>query len=410
MAGLGDGLENGRDRSPQRSSEWEANECAHEKLENPSMAGQSPPILADRPEVDPCLRVAPRAFLTIRRAVQTDHAALEELFRATPMGSRIRLCFERDPDFFAGTLVQADEPCVRAAFENGGRAVGVFSAGSRRVWLGGEMPMRYLSDLRIHPDWQGSALLARGFKLLRKEVFRQGEWAQTLVLEDNVRALEMLATRRGGLPEYRPAGRYVSWLLPNQRLVRRSDCHVRRATRADLESMQVLLDASSRRRSFAGMVSLADLGKPGWRDLAIEDFLLAECDGVVTGMMGLWDQSGFQRLRIQAYSPMVAALRPVWNSFASVALPKAGKHLPLRKVTAIACEDDDPEILRSLLAAALRENDKRPLLLGLSAEDPLGVALRGLKGRMDFGRHFLVGWDGEPPEWDEPFAFDVARI
>ncbi len=336
--------------------------------------------------------------------------ALEELLCATPMGSRIRLCFERDPDFFAGARVQAEDTCVWAAFEGSGRAVGVFSAGSRQVWLGGGVPMRYLSDLRIHPDLQGSSLLARGFRLLRKEVFRPGEWAQTLVLEDNVRALEMLTGRRGGLPEYRAAGRYVSWLLPNQRIDVRSEHQVRRATWADIGAMQILLDASSRRRSFAGVVNLADLGKPGWRDLTIDGFLVAERDGVVIGMMGLWDQSGFQRLRIQAYSPMIAALRPLWNSFASVPLPKAGEVLPLRKATAIACEGDDPAILRALLAKALAGSDKRLLLLGMSAEDPLGVALRGLKGRVEYGRHFLVGWDGEPPEWEEPFGFDVARI
>lgn len=350
------------------------------------------------------------AGLTIRTAVEGDHAALEELLQATPMGSRIRLCFERDPDFFAGARVQADEPCVRAAFESGGRAVGVFSAGSRRVWQGGGMPMRYLSDLRIHPDWQGSSLLARGFRVLRDEVFSPGEWAQTLVLEDNVRALEMLTGRRGGLPEYRAAGRYVSWLLPNQRVDGRRDFQVRRATWADLGAMQVLLDASSRRRSFTGMMNLAEVGKPGWRDLTIENFLVAERDGVVTGMVGLWDQSRFQRLRIQTYSPLIAALRPLWNSSASVPLPKAGQVLPLQKATAIACDGDDPAILRALLAAAMAGNDQRLLLLGLSAKDPLGVALRGLKGRVEYGRHFLVGWDGEPPEWEEPFAFDVARI
>jgi hypothetical protein len=306
--------------------------------------------------------------------------------------------------------VQTEEPCVWAVIENGGRAVGVFSAGSRRVWLGDEMPMRYLSDLRIHPDWQGSSMLARGFRALRKEVFRPGEWAQTLVLEDNVRALELLTCRRGGLPEYRPAGRYVSWLLPGQMIGVRSGHQVRGATHADLGAMQSLLDASSRRRSFAGVVNLADLGRPAWRDLMIDDFLVAERDGVITGMMGLWDQSGFQRLRIHGYSPVVAALRPLWNSFASVPLPKAGRVLPLRKATAIACENDDPEILRALLAVALAANDGRLLLLGLSARDPLVSALGGLKGRVEYGRHFLVGWEGAPPEWEEPFAFDVARI
>ena len=71
------------------------------------------------------------AGLTFRPALEADHMALEELLCATPMGSRIRLCFERDPDFFAGARVQAEDPCVWAAFDRGGRAVGVFSAGSR---------------------------------------------------------------------------------------------------------------------------------------------------------------------------------------------------------------------------------------------------------------------------------------
>jgi hypothetical protein len=50
-------LKNGRDRSPQRSGEWMANGAEHETLGNPAMASHSLAILADRPEVGPCLRV-----------------------------------------------------------------------------------------------------------------------------------------------------------------------------------------------------------------------------------------------------------------------------------------------------------------------------------------------------------------
>ena len=350
------------------------------------------------------------AGLIFRPAEESDHEALETLFAATPMGSRVRIGFERDPDYFAGARVQSDALCVRAFFESSGKVAGMFSAGTRRVWLDREISMRYLSDLRIHPDWQGSSLLARGFRQMRREIFRPGEWAQTLVLEDNLRALELLTSRRGGLPEYRPAGRYASWLLPSQRVNSEPRIRVRRATWADVRGMQVVLDAAARRRSFAAMVDLSQLGEPSWRDLGIEDFLVAEEHGEVVGLMGLWDQSGFQRLRIHGYSRAVAILRPVWNLVGGVPLPKAGQTVPLRKATAIACEGDDPSILRALLATALSEDDGRLLLAGCSEEDPLAAAFRGLKGRKDHGRHFLVGWEGEPPEWREPFSFDVARI
>jgi hypothetical protein len=354
------------------------------------------------------------ARLILRQAKQADHGPLESLMRATEMGSRIRIGIERDPDYFAGARIQVEEPWIGAAFDSSGNAAGMFSAGTRRVWLGTDIRMRYLSDLRIHPDWQGSSLLARGFRMLRNEVFRPGEWAQSLVLEGNPQAFDLLTSRRGGLPEYRPAGRYLTWLLPAQRVSTIPSVRVRSATSADLGEMQTLLNASTRRRSFGGIVNLSDLGTPFWRDLTVDDFLVAEGQGGILGLMGLWNQCGFQQLRVRAYPPVLAAIRPVWNTCSrfrrGVILPPVGGMVPLLKATAIACHGDDPSILRAMLAAALTKIGDRLLLLGLSARDPLVGGLQGLKARKEYGRHFLVGWDGSPPPWNEPFSFDAARI
>lgn len=354
------------------------------------------------------------AGLTLRQAEPGDHAALEELFRATVMDGKVRIGVERDPDYFVGARVQADEPDVWAAFGGDGDAVGLFAAGRRRVWLGGERPMRYLYDLRIHPARQQSALLARGFQWLRREVFAAGEWAQTLVLDSNLHALKTLTSGRCGLPQYCPAGRYLSWLLPAQALRVQRGIVVRRAGSGDLVAMQGLLEAAARRRSFAHVLRLFDLGGHGWPDLQVGDFLLAVRAGDVVGMMGLWNQSRFQRLRVCGYSRSTALVRPLWNVWAAAAgkikLPPPGVVLPLRKATALACADDDPRILRALLGAALKEVDGKLLMVGLSAADPLVPAMRGLRGRVACGHHFLVGWDGAPPRWREPFAFDVARI
>ena len=270
--------------------------------------------------------------------------------------------------------------------------------------------MRYLSDLRIHPSLQGSTLLARGFRLLKNEVFRPGEWAQTLVLEDNLRALEILASRRCGLPEYRPSGRYISWLLPRQHIRPAPGIKVRRATVGDIGAMQALWDECSSRRCFSGVYDFSNLGQPFWDNLLVGDFLVASAEGRIKGMMGLWDQSGFQRLRILGYPSWLGMIRPFRNIFANVALPPAGQVLPIHKATAIACEDDDPVVLRSMLATALAEDKGCMIFLGFSASDPLLAAMKGLQRRMSRGCHFLVGWDGEPPVWKEPFVFDPARI
>ena len=354
------------------------------------------------------------AGLIVRPAVREDHAALEALFRATTMGSLIHLAVERDPDYFAGAGVQAAEPCVWTAFEPSGRAVGLLSAGQRRVWLEGERDMRYLCDLRIHGDWQRSTLLSRGYRLLKREVFAPGEWAQTLVLEDNLRAIELLTSRRAGLPEYRPAGVYRTWLLPAQDVVCETDITVRGAVAEDLVEMQRLYDEAIQRRSFGEMLRLVGLGEGRWHGLQLGDFLVAERGGRMAGMLGLWDQGAFQRLRVAGYSRGMAVVRPPWNAWAAirgeVPLPPPGAVVPVRKVTAIACEDDDPAVLHALLVEALRIRDQKLTLVGMSAADPLVPALDGLRGRRDHGRHFLVGWEGEPPPWRKPFVFDVARI
>lgn len=128
--------------------------------------------------------------------------------------------------------------------------------------------------------------------------------------------------------------------------------------------------------------------------LSIGNFLIAERGGKLLGIMGLRDQSGFQRLKVHGYPPVVSAMRPFWNAaseiIGGVPLPRTGSVLPLRKATAIACENDDPVMLPAMLANALAGNDHRLLLLGMSAVDPLADGLRGMKARKQYGRHYLV--------------------
>ena len=354
------------------------------------------------------------AGLIFREAVARDHVALERLFRETSMAGAIRIGSDRSPDFFSASRVQTEKPCVWGVFTGDDSAVGVFSMGKRLVWLNGEKKaVRYLSDLRIHPDWRRGTLLAKGFRVIKDRVFAKGEWAQTLVLEQNLPALEFLRSGRVGLPEYRQAGRYKNWLLPSQKLPEPSHL-VRKAEPDDIPAIQLLVDNFSQRRSFSPVVDLTELGGSYLNELSIDDFLVAEESGEILGAMALWDQSAFQRLRVDGYSAPLAFSRPLWNFHArlrgGVPLPAPGANIPIVKATAIACAGDDPAILRSLLTAATSMEKSRYLSIGLSEKDPLAAALVGMRGKVFTGLHFLVGWQGKPPEWKEPFAFDTARI
>ena len=121
----------------------------------------------------------------------------------------------RRPDYFHGTAVQCEQPEVYVPKQKDEAGLaGVFGAGLRRVFVNGQpRPVRYLSDLRISPSHRSGSLLARGFRFLRREVFKNDEFAQSLVVTENKNALNLLTSGRCGLPGYFQFGDYVLSLI-----------------------------------------------------------------------------------------------------------------------------------------------------------------------------------------------------
>lgn len=138
------------------------------------------------------------------------------------------------------------------------------------------------------------------------------------------------------------------------------------------------------------MVDLAKMGESYLNGLSVDNFLVAEDAGKIRGMRALWDQGAFQRLRGDGYSRGLAFSRPFLNFSAQlrggVPLPPRGRTIPVVKVSALACADDDSAILRSLLGIAISMGAGRLLSIGLSenpcisAVSPLYSAVLGRVG------------------------------
>ena len=147
-----------------------------------------------------------------RPATPEDSQELVELFRMAPMDGAISVATEREPDFFAGTNVQHEDAEVYLGQDQeSGKLVGVFSIGKRRVFVNGEVrPLRYFCDLRIHKDFRQGTLLSRGFRFIKDNVMNGDEFAQTIIVADNKKAIQYLGSGRAGLPFYYPAGDYLT--------------------------------------------------------------------------------------------------------------------------------------------------------------------------------------------------------
>lgn len=113
-----------------------------------------------------------------------------------------------------------------------------------------------------------------------------------------------------------------------------------------------------------------------------EHFLLARDRGRLVGMVGLWDQHAFKQTRVLAYRRPLGWLRPFYNAHSALRggprLPRAGGCLRYQTVHTVVVADNDPGLLRPLLAEAQARSGRADgLILRLFQHDPLRAALQG---------------------------------
>lgn len=363
------------------------------------------------------------APLPLARAEPADGPDLCAVFADTPMEGAVWLHQDRRPDFFHGAAVQCESPEVFVSRRrNGGGVDSVFAAGRRRVFVNGQpRRVRYLSDLRIASDRRGSAKLARGFQFLRREVLGENEYAQTLVLRENEKALNLLTSRRCGLPGYFSCGDYDYSLFSLRRPpARRSGLQVRRATLRDVPAMQAFFDREAPRKQFFPAYRFSDLDQSDYyRGAALEDFFLARAGEEIVGLLGTWDQGDYKKTVVRGYARKLRWARP-WLNLGSrlrggIELPAPGAWLRTLYLHGVVCRDNAPEILTDLLRAVRTEyagQTHHHAALGLDRRDPLREALAESRPLSFAGRHFLVsfGDDPRPNLQRDLFYFEAARI
>lgn len=362
----------------------------------------------------------------IRPARADDGSAILRLMDSAPQPGAVTLNFERRPNFFHGAAVSCEQPDVwiaRKPDEDGDDLAAVFNIGWRRVFVNGEeRRVRYAHDLRLAPRYRGGLLLHRMFRRLRR-ILEQGEWMQTVILEDNLDSINTVGSGRAGLPVYYPCGRIETSLLYTRRRPVRlpADVDIRPARQADLPAMQAFLRDQGARKQFFPACDLAGLttGDPYYRNLGVEDFLVVESGGRLLGMLGTWDQKAFKQTRVVRYAPGMNVLRHAYNLHSllrgGMRLPPAGGTLSYLSLHSILVRDNDPDILRCLLDFCIDHFHERydALVCGFFRDDPLRRVPAAHRRQLLHSRHYLVSFDGDPRDRLDagriPYV-DVARL
>ena len=345
-------------------------------------------------------------------ATPADDPALRALFRENPMGTTMRVAFEREPDFFHAAQVQGEFVQVGVARE-GVRVVGVGTRAVSAAFVNGApQSLGYLGDLRAAAHVRGGTLVARGYRLLRAwHADARTRLYTTVIFADNTTALRTIAAGRAGLPTYRDCGEL---LCPGVNLRGRlpdiaCGCEIARGDSAALPEIIECLHRSNRRRHFAP-VHRAEFFAPGgrWRDFRVEDFYVARRAGRIVGVLGRWDQRGFKQTRVTGYGGALHWLRPLANAaaplFGTPRLPRPGAKLPFFHACFAAVDDDNPDVFRALLRRLYNDATGSQFawfIIGFHARDPLAAALRDYTLTPFRARLFCVVFPEDEPAFRE---------
>ncbi len=329
------------------------------------------------------------ASLLVRPAHEGDNQQLLKLTRDCPLLGPISFYQEREPRFFTLNELQGESYQVYVV-ESQGEIVGSVSCVLRWTYLNGqEVPTWYVGDLKIAPRMRGKGILKEFVTQASRLLWEKGTRADlglSLIVKTNP-ASRVLTGVRPYMPHFVPLGtirNYAIHLLFPKKIKDRYQ--ITRATGEDIEAMTTFLKRVYVQKQFAPAIESTGFLKkveqiPG---LGLNQFYLAKQEGRLLGLVGVWDQQSFKKIKILSFSPKVRLSRAFYNlltrPLGARSLPLPGSFLPYFYLTHLAIEEDDPAVLRALLNRIHNDHLRSPYLFftgGLLEGSPLENALNG---------------------------------
>lgn len=314
-------------------------------------------------------------------ATRDDDAGIRRLLATNPMPGRIRVRFEREPDYFAGCGERTDVLVAR----DGERVVGVACRSILRVYVNGvPEDVGYLGQLRVDLAYRGQLLTARGYRVMRGLHEREKVSGYfTTIVEGNGQAEGVLVRRsRGLMPRYRFLERLVTCAMSCR------PSHSRTATTAATVTTPNLYPAYEPR---------GEIVRVGGASAA------------------LVDQRSFKQTVIDGYDRTLALARPFYNLGARIKLPRANSVLNHAYVTHLQTSDaDSAHALLEALKERAKEKGLDHLLLGFTESDPLLAVVRAHKPIEYLSSIYTVAFDDHDDFHERllarPRALDISAL
>jgi hypothetical protein len=143
------------------------------------------------------------------------------------------------------------------------------------------------------------------------------------------------------------------------------------------------------------------LGGSATLGFRIEDFVVFEIDGGLSGVVGLWDQSAYKQTVVREYSRGLRWTRPLYDAAARLtrrhSLPAPGETLRSAYAAFACVAKDDRFVFRALLRRLYELAAKRGhafLVAGLAEDNPLLAEVRRYAHVPYHSTLYTVSWRG----------------
>lgn len=352
-------------------------------------------------------------------AKEEDDAEFRRRMAEDWMPGNISVSFRREPNYFAGCKVQAEEVQVfKCVDKKEGIIIGIGCRGISKVYINGSLKKAgYLSDLRCHPDYRGGTLLSRAYNYLQEmHKLEPVDLYYTMILDGNETALNILTSARSGLPRYRNIGRFLTPAIHldfDKPEIKLPGIEVVRAKPENMPELFQFINHWQSEKQFSPYYESGDLDTSRLPGLKAEDFYMVIRDNKIIACVAAWDQSVIRQTHVEKYNTSLALTRPFYNFLASFTplkpLPAPGEKVPYFYLAFIAIENNDIDIFRLLLRHVYRDRRTGPwnyFIAGLHERDPLSDVLDEYRKIEAAGSLFVVHY----PEDEEKFNMLDDRV
>ena len=312
-------------------------------------------------------------------ATREDDAGIRRLLATNAMPGRIRVRFEREPDYFAGCTENTQVLVAR----DGARVVGVACREIRKLYVNGVAEdVGYLGQLRVDREYRGQLLTARGYRVMRElHAASPVRGYYTTIVDGNAQAVGVLVRRaRGVMPRYRFLERLYT-------------LGVRRQSRRFQSG-----------GSAAALLNLSPAYPPQGQIITVPGASAA-----------LNDQRAYKQTIIDGYDRALSLARPLYNLAGRIKLPKP--NTPLNHAYATHFQAVDANAAHELINAILSVAASRGLdhvLFGFTESDPFLAVARRFRPVEYISSIYTVAFDDGDDFHDRllarPRALDISAL